>query len=254
MAFKIINRYRHSASPLAGEVGSVEPLPSAASVARAHAASFLFSAIIAGLLLGAASGAWAAPIPGLFNTGTDASGNALGGGNGVTDPHYTVVTSIEGFPTNVSAVTFRAGSYLPDDADSRWVSHSSDGFPGFGSVVIRLTFDLTGLNPSSAVISGDWGVDNFGEIFLNGLTTGITYASFGGLSSFTISDGFLAGVNNLDFRVTDFGPPLGLRVDNLVGTADTAGGGGPAPVPAPGSLAMFGFAAAATCLRRWLLA
>jgi hypothetical protein len=66
MKFKVINRHRHSASPLVGEVGSVEPPPSAAAVVRAQAASLLFIVIVAVLLLGAASGAWSAPIPGLF--------------------------------------------------------------------------------------------------------------------------------------------------------------------------------------------
>lgn len=252
---RAFTRYRRTARLLAGQVvGGIEPRPPAEDEVRAPVVNFLLAAAIAVLLLGATSGAWAVPIAGLFNTGTDAAGNALIGGHGVVDPHYTVVTSIEGFPTSVSAVTFRANAYAPDDANSRWISHSSNGFPGFGSIVIRLTFDLTGLDPRTAVISGDWGADNIGEIFLNGVTTYVTSAGFGSLTSFSISDGFLGGLNMLDFRVSDFGPPLALRVDNLVGTADAFGGSGPAPVPAPGSLVLFGLGAAATCLRRWFVA
>jgi hypothetical protein len=254
MEFKVINRYRHCASPLAGEVGSVEPPPSDAAIVRSQAASLLFSIIVAGLLLGAASGAWAASIPGLFNTGTDASGNALVGGNGVADPHYSVLSStIGGVATGVSAVTyFVPGAYLPEDANSRWISHSSTGTPGGGSTVFRLTFDLTGLDPDTAVIDGAFAADNEALIFLNGAPTSFAVTQFNFLVPFSITDGFVTGVNTLDFRVTDQGPPLGFRVDNLIGSADLAGGS--TPVPAPGSLAMFGLAAAATCLRRWLAA
>jgi hypothetical protein len=161
-------------------------------------------------------------------------------------------TNILGVVTGVSAVTYTHPNYAPNDSDSRWISHSSTGSPGNGSTFFRLTFDLTGLDPDTAVISGAFAADNAALIRLNGASTGVAVTQFATLIPFSLTHGFVAGVNTLDFRVDDGGPPLAFRVDNLIGTADVVGG--PAPVPAPGTLAMFGLAATATCLRRWIIA
>jgi hypothetical protein len=210
----------------------------------------IFSAL---LLATAASAAAAAPIPGLFNTGTDASNVALPGGNGVTDPHYSVLSStIGGVATGVQAVTYYNGAYFPNDANSRWISHSSNGNPGSGTTTFRLSFDLTGLNPATAQITGRWGVDNLGVIFLNGVNTGVslpvfTTANFTSLASFAINTGFVSGINTLDFAIQDLGQPLAFRVDDLAGTADPRV---PGPVPAPAALALFGLGLAGIALRR----
>lgn len=204
----------------------------------------LFSTAVAALAIGSAQ---AAPIPGLFNTGTDASNVALAGGNGVTDPHYLVLSSnIAGVTTGVQAVTYFNGAYVPNDADSRWISHSANGSPGNGTTTFRLTFSLAGLNPATASISGTWGTDNAGVILLNGVNTGIPTISFTSLANFTINSGFIAGVNTLDFAITDFGPPLALRVDNLVGEADPSVVG----TPAPAMLGLFGMGLIGLALRR----
>ena len=200
------------------------------------------------LLATVSTAAAAAPIPGLFNTGTDASNVALVGGNGLTDPHYSVLSStIAGVVTGVQAVTYLNAAYVPNDANSRWISHSSNGSPGNGTTTFRLSFDLTGLDPSTAEITGTWGADNAGAILLNGVNTGIPTVGFSTLANFTISTGFVAGLNTLDFAVTDFGAPLALRVDNLAGTADPDVVD---PVPAPAALALFGLGLVGIALRR----
>jgi hypothetical protein len=59
------------------------------------------------------------------------------------------------------------------------------------------------------------------DIRLNGTSTGITAGGFSGWSSFTITSGFVAGLNTLDFVVVNTGSspnPTGLRVE-LSGTA-----------------------------------
>jgi hypothetical protein len=95
------------------------------------------------------------------------------------------------------------------------------------------------LNPATAVLIGQWATDNTGsDIVINGVSTGHTAAGFGGWSSFTLSSGFIAGVNTLDFIVynvpQEFGNPTGLRVE-MSGTADPN-----SQVPEPVSLVLLG--------------
>lgn len=180
--------------------------------------SFIAGAAAALMMAGAAQ---AAAITDLFNTGVDGSGVALVGGNGVADPHYTVFDSNLAVTTGVSAQTYFNPAYAAEDADSRWISHSSNGSPGNGTTTFRTTFTIgNDFDPLTAAIGGLWGVDNIGAIFLNGVDTGISHAGFNSLVAFNINSGFVAGVNTLDFVITDVGPPLAFRVDNISGTVD----------------------------------
>ncbi len=86
----------------------------------------------------------------------------------------------------------------------------------------RLTFDLTGLDPTTASISGTGSADDSAIIRLNGNATGQTFPAFNVLSTFSITSGFIAGVNTLDFVVSNGGAgpnPTGLLVNSLSGTA-----------------------------------
>lgn len=56
-------------------------------------------------------------------------------------------------------------------------------------------------------------------------------ANFRSFSSFTITGGFVAGVNTLDFVVTDTGNPGALNVNSLVGTVTAA-------VPEPSAIVL----------------
>ena len=184
----------------------------------------------------------AATITGLFNTGTDPSNIALVGGNGLTDPHYVIQSSSSpGFAGQHAVTFFEPFAYVPNDANSRWISISATGNPGHNTTVYRTTFNLSGLDPSSAQITGLWASDNNSAILLNGVATGhvlpASGVSFNFLHSFTISSGFVAGVNTLDFQVTDVGPPTALRVDSIGGSADLAPPTGPA-IPEPGTWAL----------------
>ena len=204
-------------------------------------------ALAAGL---GASQAQAATITGLFNTGVDASGIALVGGDGVVDPHWSIVTSTSAGFDGAQAVTYKHPAYAADDGDSRWVSLSSTGSPGGNVTLYRLSFDLTGLNSSMAQSSGSWGSENGSEILLNGVSTGFTTGNFAVLTTFSLSSGFVAGVNNLDIRVTDAGAPTAFRFDNLAGTADLPGAGpGGVPEPATWAMMLLGFMGTGSVLR-----
>jgi len=184
------------------------------------------------LALSTAAPAAAQPavIPGLFNTGVDGAGNPMA--NGSTDTHYTIA----GSPTQV--INISAGCKHPawvTPTAACWIWQNADGSPGGVTRDLRLTFDLTGLNASTAQISGFWSTDNQGnDILINGTSTGNFSPSFTALTPFSISGGFVAGINTLDFRVQDFGAPSGLLVQGLRGTAELAN----TTVPEPGTYAL----------------
>jgi hypothetical protein len=194
----------------------------------------------------AAAPAAGATIQGLFNTGTDANNIALVGGNGTVDPHYAIVSSTSPGFAGQQAVTYFNGAYVADDANSRWISLSGSGGPGGNTTVYRLTFNLTGLNPGTASLSGRGGTDNAGFVSLNG---GASQAinSFGALIAFNFNSGFVAGINTLDFSVTDFGAPTALRVDDLMGTANVVSA---VPEPASWALMIAGFSLVGGAMRR----
>src|SRR6266542_4082952 len=176
---------------------------------------FVCLPVLAGLSL------WAAPIPGLFNTGVGTNGVLLV--NGAVDPHYRLLQSADTSAPgpNVFVVTdtlfpIVTGPWLASGPNSKWIAPQANQSSGNqpGDYEYRLTFDLTGLEPSTAIISGRWTSDNGGpDVLLNGVSTGAT------------SDGNFT----LDFVVNNGAPeinPTGLRVE-LSGTAD--------PQPPPGT-------------------
>ena len=86
----------------------------------------------------------------------------------------------------------------------------------------RLTFDLSGLEPSMASITGQVASDNIGVIFLNDIALPFLSLGLTSFSSFSVNSGFVSGINNLDFLVNNtpagFDTPAGLRVE-LSGSA-----------------------------------
>ena len=193
-------------------------------------------------------------IAGLFNTGTDSNNLALVGGDGVTDPHYLIAASTSpGFAGN-QAVTYFNSAYAANDANSRWISISGTGNPGSNTTTYRLTFDLTGFDFLSALITGNWGVDNTGAILLNGSATSntlpvFTAGNFSSLHAFSVNSGFVAGINTLDFVVTDLGAPTALRVDDISGTATLLAANGAVPEPGTWAMMLLGFGAIGFSMR-----
>ena len=151
------------------------------------------------------------PIPGLYNTGVDDSGVVLSDG---ADPHYAMTVSPEGTPGPATAITSPPSPpWIQQTASSRWIGPNVVGGNGEpGVYTFETTFDLTGLDASSAVITGLWSVDNAGaDILLNGNPTGnVQVGSFIELTPFSISaaegDVFLPGLNTLSFSVENAVP------------------------------------------------
>jgi subtilisin-like proprotein convertase family protein len=217
----------------------------------------------------AVTGTLSSPLPGLFATGADATGSLQT--DGAVDPHYQLVASTGSAlgrnlyvvtPTTFNPTLPQAvvGSlWLANGPNSEWLAPVPDGstVPAPGLYTYQTSFDLTGIDPATVRLSGQWTTEAAGqEIDLNGSNTGV--APQGGITAmqpFTISSGFVAGVNTLQFKVAannGFSESLGtfgtlhfnftgLRVE-LTGT-----GAGITVKPAPtAALALSGIPASVT--------
>jgi len=196
--------------------------------------SLSLSRLVLCLPIVAAVNGVAAPIPGLFNTGIGSNGVALA--NGATNTQWQLTQSADPASPGPGVVVVTdtlfpivgTGPWLASSATSKWVGPKANQSVGSaaGNYTYRITFDLTGLEPSTAVISGRWTSDNTGpEVLLNGVTTGFTsdgnFAGFG--NSFTISSGFIDGLNTLDFVVNNadvVANPTAFRAEFTSGTAE----------------------------------
>jgi hypothetical protein len=185
----------------------------------------------------------AADIPGLYDTGVLADHTEAPSAS--VDPHYTPLVSPDGGypgPDAIVANPIASGYWAQNTATSRWIAPAENqGYPSgaathtAGDYTYPLTFSRAGFDPGTAQVSGYWAADNTGTaILLNGASTGFTTPSYTPLTPFTLTSGFVAGTNTLDFVVNQFAGgganPTGLRVAGLVGTAvalptDTDGDG-----------------------------
>ncbi len=88
-----------------------------------------------------------------------------------------------------------------------------------GLYVYQTTVDLTGFDPSSAVVTGRLASDNLlQDVLINGVSTGISNVNneFVNWTPFSISSGFQVGLNTIDFIVNNGGGPTGLRVEETL--------------------------------------
>jgi hypothetical protein len=177
-------------------------------------------------------------ISGLYNTGVNDAGTVLT--PGAIDTHY-VLSSGSPLSSGQATIVPYTGTWVTPISGSNWIgpqTHaawlSSD--PA-GDYSYKLSFNLTGLNPTTANIGGFWATDNNGVLSLNGHTISAMYGEKGydHLTQFSWTGSyFKEGINTLEFKVNNWngnpinGNPSGLLVSGLQGTA--------APVPLPPSL------------------
>ena len=229
-----------------GDMGSAS-FNARASVGQAFSPAALSStnfSVATGLLAIPLATGTTANLP-VFNTGVAANGSLLPGGS--IDPHYTLIASAEPTlpgPNAIVTTNIADGFWIAQGPSSKWIAPSANqSFPGAnpcnaaGSYTYRTLIDLTGFDPATAIIQGQWAVDNQGTaIRLNGVSIDLAQPSYNPFVAFNISSNFVAGVNTLDFVTSDQGCPNGLRVEFLSATASIATGGLTVP-GAPTSLA-----------------
>jgi hypothetical protein len=159
------------------------------------------------------------PIAGLFGSGVGADGRSLPAGD--ADPHYTLVASAHTAAPPPVAATVMAGhpAWLPNDTASMWIGPVSNGAAAVapGAYRYRTTFDLAGMDPSTARITLHLAADDsITNVTLNGAALGIARSGYATLSpAFAITNGFSAGTNTLELLAVNGGAsanPGGIRV------------------------------------------
>jgi hypothetical protein len=179
-------------------------------------------AVVTTNLLGSATNTLAVlqPITNLFNTGLDNNRAPLPDGS--VDPHYRLITNPDSSSTNAlvqdsTAFPLVSGPWLSNTVSSKWVGPRLNTASALGGTyVYRSTFDLTGVDVTRFRVLGRWSSDNQGVgLVFNGTPSLQANATeFSAYSQFSFSSGFLAGLNAIDFVVTNTAPGYtGLRVE-----------------------------------------
>jgi hypothetical protein len=173
-------------------------------------------------------------IPGVFGTGVDSRGELLP--TGAVDPHYVLASDVYEIGVEppalvVDDLAWRAlgGPWLPNDDSSLWIGPETSvaATAPAGEYRYTISFDLAGMNHETARLQLRWAADDRGTSgHLNGADTRLSGTSAHTFSeAFTLTDGFVSGVNVLEFVVRNLEPasssgsnPTGVRVE-LVGRA-----------------------------------
>jgi len=210
---------------------------------------------IAAAIMLAAFAANAASIEGLYNTGVDDTGALLS--VGAADTHWMITYSSQNPQPTLSrnAVIVDVNNiytWTPDELktpeDSKWIWQQVDAKP----INITLTFQTTftigeEFDPDSVYIFGRWSTDNDGlDILVNGVSTqqqtdAYAYEKW---TDFILDEGFVYGLNTIDFIVRDTGGEGGFVAEFLYSDINYATQApetpGTSDVPEPASMLLLG--------------
>ena len=140
----------------------------------------------------------------VFNTGANLK-------VGMPDPHWQIIARSDNRNWNPRPAVVsepKDTSWQANNASrSQWISLAAGGAmqPNRVTYTFRTTFDLTGTRPATAVVRGRFIVDNhIKAIRINGRQVQVPsheYEEFDAWCPFTITRGFIEGVNVLEFEV-----------------------------------------------------
>jgi hypothetical protein len=178
----------------------------------------------------------------IFGTGYVAGGPGLAA-IGTADGNFTLISC----PTGAACVSNGNGGYyayvtitgqypfpnwIADTSTGQWIGPDAGGdeitADALGVYDYREAFDLTGFDIATVALTGSYTSDNTSYIQLNGVTVGPAGgASLSTFTSFSLTSGFVPGINTIDFFVTNTTGtgaqnPTGLIVE-LSGTGTLMG-------------------------------
>lgn len=147
-------------------------------------------------------------IPSLFSTGISDEGELLP--FGAIDSHY-VLSSIGGLLVSQPLMRNWLGSWSRDDEKSGWLGGSYNFYGIYGA---RSTFDLTNFQIDTVVLKLNIVVsDILTDILLNGVSKvsqPLNNNTFE--TEHIISNGFVSGINTIEFKWTNRSKVFGIRV------------------------------------------
>lgn len=146
-----------------------------------------------------------------LSTGLDALDNNILAGN-TPDAHWTVDQPLGGIaPAKIVAPGNTGGAFPPWAANgpgSSWITIDPNSF-GNGSVIpytYYRTFSLTAADVLTASMSGFWGIDDGGELRLNGNLISSSPSDYSATTAFSVGVGsgfFNVGLNTLTITMTN---------------------------------------------------
>jgi hypothetical protein len=179
--------------------------------------------------------------------------------SGGLDNSYRIISDSTGeitAPAQAFVVTTLPGAWATSIPGTGWIgpaANQASENPGNSSDTYQTSFSLAGLDPSTAILDFTMMVDNGVTVTLNGTTVytngNASSALFTAPFAGSITTGFIAGTNTLDFIVANAFGPTGIDI-SINGTASPVS----TTAPEPGTWALVlvsGAAAIArTCFRR----
>ncbi len=163
-------------------------------------------------------------VPGIYGTGLQ-DGGALAA-DGSVDLHWTLGASADPTPgsTGPEAYVINAANspvppWIVAGPKSKWIAPQPNQNAGNaeGNYTFQNFFDLTGVDLCTFRIAGQASVDNsLVDILVNGVSQGISGGGFSTWLPFTLTNGFVAGLNSVDFILNNAPAtpnPTALRVD-----------------------------------------
>jgi hypothetical protein len=162
-------------------------------------------------------------LPGIYSTGVDNSGALAPDGS--IDLHWILGTSADANNPGPDAIVVNeasspVGPWLGAGPKSKWIAPqpNQDAGNSEGDYTYQTFFDLTGVDPGIFRLAGQVAVDDtLVDIVVNGVSQGVSGGGFTSFLPFTLTSGFVAGPNSVDFLIRNGNSaplnPTGLRVD-----------------------------------------